>query len=177
MKACQFFRITHRWGALIIAIPLGIVIVTGIILQLKKEFSWIQPPTAKGTGNVPSLSFDQILEVAKTVPDAGIEGWKDIDRLDVRPDKGSVKVRVKNRWEIQLDADSGEILQVAYRRSDLIESIHDGRFFHEKAKLWLFLPAGLILALLWATGMYLFLLPYLVKRRRRKKNRSEMTSF
>ena len=35
MKACQFYRLVHRWGAVIIAVPIGIVIVTGIILQLK----------------------------------------------------------------------------------------------------------------------------------------------
>ncbi len=61
------------------------------------------------------------------------------------------------------------MLQVAYRRSDLIESIHDGSFFHDRAKLWVFLPAGLILIGLWVTGVYLWLLPHLVKRRRKER--------
>jgi hypothetical protein len=30
----------------------------------------------------------------------GIETWSDVDRLDVRPGKGMLKVRAKNRWEI-----------------------------------------------------------------------------
>jgi hypothetical protein len=58
---------------------------------------------------------------------------------------------------------------VAFRRSDLIESIHDGSFFHDSFKVWVFLPTGLILAVLWTTGAYLFLLPYLAKWKRRQK--------
>ena len=107
--------------------------------------------------------------MAKTVPQAEIASWDDIDRLDVRPSKGMVKVRGKNRWEIQIDAQTGEVLQVAFRRSDLIESIHDGTYFHDSFKLWVFLPAGLILAALSITGLYLFCLPYLAKRRQRRK--------
>lgn len=99
----------------------------------------------KGSGSQLSISFDRILEVAKTVPQAEIASWDDIDRLDVRPSKGMVKVRGKNRWEVQIDTHSGEVLQVAVRRSDLIESIHDGSYFHDGFKLWVFLPAGLIL--------------------------------
>jgi hypothetical protein len=99
---------------------------------------------------------------------AGIKDWKDIDRLDVQPTRGMVKVRAKNSWEVQIDLKTGEVLQTAYRRSDLIESIHDGSFFHDYAKLWLFLPSGIVLLLLWLTGIYMFVLPYWVRSRRRK---------
>ena len=79
----------------------------------------------------------------------------------MRPSKGVIKVRAKNRWEVQLDHQSGEILQVAYRRSGLIESIHEGTFFHDKVRLGIFLPSAIILLILWVTGIYLFLMPYL----------------
>jgi uncharacterized iron-regulated membrane protein len=167
-------RVLHRWSALLIALPVLLVITTGIILQTKKEFRWVQPATQPGTGAVPSVPFERILDIAATVPEAEIRAWDDIDRLDVRPGQGMLKVRAKNRWEIQLDATSGDILQVAYRRSDLIESLHDGSFFHHKAKLWVFLPNGLVLLAMWLTGMYLFLLPYRVKRRRRRKQAARM---
>jgi uncharacterized iron-regulated membrane protein len=172
MKFHQLNRVLHRWGGLLIALPVLLVITTGVILQVKKEFTWVQPPTQGGSEGDPALSFDQILAKATTVPEAEIRGWADIERLDVRPDRGMLKVRAKNRWEIQLDAVSGEILQVAYRRSDLIESFHDGSFFHEKAKLWVFLPNGLILLAMWLTGIYLFILPYQVKWRRRRRQRN-----
>ena len=59
------------------------------------------------------------------------------------------------------------MLQTAYRRSDLIESIHDGSFFAgDWTKLGLFLPSGIALLLLWLTGLWMFWLPISVKRRR-----------
>ncbi|MGB0389028.1 MAG: PepSY domain-containing protein [Ardenticatenaceae bacterium] len=162
-------RKTHYWGSIIIAVPVLIVIVTGLILQVKKQSTWVQPPTIKGQGDTPTILFDQILDVAKTVPEAEISSWDDVDRLDVRPGKGVVKIRANNRWEIQADLQTTEILQVAFRRSDWLESIHDGSFFHENAKLWLFLPSGIILLVLWLTGIYMFILPYQVKWKRRMK--------
>jgi hypothetical protein len=59
-------------------------------------------------------------------------------------------------------------LQTARRHSDLIESVHDGSYFHPRFKLWVFLPAGLMLALLLLTGLPLFFQPYLARRRRRR---------
>ena len=157
-------RRLHRWGAILVALPVIVVIATGILLQLKKEWSWLQPPTTSGSGTAPTLSFDAILAAARTVPEAEIETWDDVDRLDVRPGDGIVKVRARNRWEIQIDTQSAEVLQVAYRRSDLIESLHDGSWFG--IKLWIFLPAGLILLLLWGTGVYLWWQPHSARRRR-----------
>ena len=116
-----------------------------------------------------SISFDEILTIAKTVPDAEIQSWEDIDRLDVRIQAGMVKVRSKNNWEIQIDTQSGTILQQAYRRSDIIESIHDGSWFHNKVKLWIFLPTGIVLLILWISGVYMLILPYTVKWKRNRK--------
>jgi hypothetical protein len=92
-----------------------------------------------------------------------------LDRLDVRIQAGMVKVRSKNNWEIQIDTQSGTILQQAYRRSDIIESIHDGSWFHDKVKLWIFLPTGVVLFILWITGVYMLILPYIVKWKRNLK--------
>lgn len=162
-------RSTHYWGAIICAIPILIVIVTGLFLLLKKDIHWIQPPSAQGQGSIPEVSFEQVLEVSKSVKQAQIKDWDDIKLLDVRPGKGIVKIRAKNSWEIQIDHQTMEVLHVAYRRSDLIESIHDGTFFHDKAKIWLFLPAAVILFVLWITGLYLFLTTHFAKRNNKKK--------
>lgn len=158
-------RKIHYWGAIICALPILIVIGSGVLLLLKKEVEWIQPVTVKTESRVSTLEFAQILAIVKTASEAEISSWQDIKRLDIRPNKGVIKVQAENQWEIQLDYATGEILQVAYRRSDFIESIHDGTFFHDSAKLGLFLPAALILLTLWITGIYLFLLPYLSKKK------------
>jgi uncharacterized iron-regulated membrane protein len=167
-------RKIHHWGSIAIAVPLTIVLVTGVLLLLKKEFTWVQPPTIKGAEKGISLEFDQILAVARTVPEAGIETWDDVNRLDVRPGKGMLKVRAENSWEIQIDSTTGAVLQVAYRRSDLIESIHDGSFFGDYAKLWVFLPSALVVIVLWITGMVLFFHPYLARSRNRKAQVSRL---
>lgn len=158
-------RKLHRWGTVLIAVPLLVVICSGLLLQLKKEAAWIQPPTASGVGGDPSVSFDRILAAAISVPEAQVASWADVDRLDVRPSKGIVKVRGRSDVEVQVDTATGEVVQVMRRRSDLIESIHDGSWFHDRVKLWVFLPAGAILLIMWFTGIYLWLLPYLVRRR------------
>ena len=165
MRTSVLLRKLHKWGAVLSALPLLVIVASGILLQLKKDVAWIQPPTQAGAGSELSISFSRILEAARSVPEAGITGWDDVDRLDVRPDKGMVKVRGKNRQEVQVDTAAGEVLQVAYRRSDLIENIHDGSFLNGSAKLCLFLPTGVILLGLWATGLYLFFLPYLRRSR------------
>ena len=168
----KWTRKTHYWGAFIVLLPVLIISITGIFLQLKKEIDWIQPPTVSGDlPNNPSISFEEILEAAKTVKETNIESWNDIDRLDVRNEKGIVKVRTKDRCEVQVDTYSGKVVQVAYRRSDIIEELHDGSWFHENVKLLIFLPSGIILFLLWVTGFYMVLIPYLSKWKKRKSSK------
>jgi len=151
----------------VLILPLIVVVVSGILLQFKKQSGWIQPPTMKGSSRDLEISFERILDIARSVPEAAVESWDDVDRLDVRPGKGMVKVRCKNRIEIQIDTKTGDILQTAVRRSDVIESIHDGSYFHQRTKHWVFFPAALILAGLWGTGVYLFFRPYFSKRKRK----------
>ena len=166
-------RKLHRWGAVAVAIPFLIVICTGLLLQLKKQIPWVQPPEVKGGPASPALSLPAILEIAATVPHAGISDWDHIDRIDVRPSKGMLKVVGKNRWELQVDVATGTVLQTAYRRSDLIESLHDGSFFHDKVKLFVFLPAALVVLGLWITGIYLWLLPYMARRENAERRKAD----
>lgn len=153
-------RKLHRYGSIVTLLPLLVIIPSGLLLQLKKESDWIQPPTQRGAAGPPSVRFDQILAAARSVPAAEVETWDDIDRLDVRPGDGIVKVQARSSIEIQVDLRTGAVLQAAVRRSDLIESIHDGSFFHPKAKLWIFLPTAAILLALWFTGAWLWILPH-----------------
>jgi uncharacterized iron-regulated membrane protein len=166
-----WMRKGHRWGAILIALPFLLVILTGLLLQLKKDWSWVQPPTQRGTGTAPVVSFDAILEAAKTAPEAGIHSWDDVDRLDVRPDRGLVKVQAKSGWEVQVDTGTGKVLQTEYRRSDVIEQIHDGSWFGDRTKLWVFLPVAVVVLGLWISGVYLFILPHSVKWSRAREKR------
>lgn len=162
-------RKVHYWGALACAIPIIIVICTGVLLLLKKESEWIQPSTVNGQSRAPSVGFDKILESLKNNRDINVQSWSDIKRIDVRPSKGIMKVQLKNNWEAQLDQQTAKILKVSFRRSDIIESIHDGSYFHDAAKLWLFLPAAIVLLVLWITGIYLFAITEISKYRSKRK--------
>jgi uncharacterized iron-regulated membrane protein len=169
MKFHLLNRKVHYWASIIVALPILLTIATGILLQVKKQSSWIQPPEQRGVSREATLSFPEILEISKTVPEAEVKSWSDISRIDVRPSRGMLKVTAKNNWEIQIDTQTGEVLQVAYRRSDIIESLHDGSWFTDTVKYWIFLPSGIVLLLLWLTGIYLFILPYWVRWKRTAK--------
>lgn len=161
-------RKLHRWGSIAVALPFLIVLCTGLLLQLKKQLVWVQPPEQKTAVHVPTVTMEQILATAQSVPEAKVASWADIDRLDVRPGKGIVKVATITNWELQMELATGALLQSAYRRSDLIETIHDGSFFHPLMKLWVFFPAAVIVLGLWITGMYLFILPFRARANKRR---------
>ena len=154
-KLRQLSRKLHLWFALAIFIPALIVFGSGILLQVKKQSDWVQPPTLSGVGTQPELSFERILTITAAIPELDVSQWRDIKRVDVRPAKGILKVVAENDWEAQIDAQSGDVLQVAYRRSDIIESVHDGSWFGDFAKLWVFLQAGIGLFCMWLSGVVL----------------------
>lgn len=178
MKPQILLRKIHYWGSIIVALPLLLMIGAGILLMLKKEAEWIQPPSMRGVdAGLPSLTVLQLFDAAKTAPEAADWQWADMERVDFKPGKGIVKFVGSNDWEVQVDTVTGRVLQVAYRRSDFIEALHDGSFFGDGVKLYFFLPAGIILFGLWGTGLYLFFQAHIVKRRKRKARASSARTF
>lgn len=164
MRAPLFWRKAHYWLAIASALPVLLMICTGLLLHVKKDFHWIQPNEQAGTAAPPRVTFDEILAACAAIPELSVDGWDDIARVDLDPADGLLKVTTHQNYEVQLDAADGSVLQVAVRRSDIIESLHDGSWFGGFAKRWIFLPAGVILLVLWGTGIYLFLLPYVRRR-------------
>ncbi|MBK8164543.1 MAG: PepSY domain-containing protein [bacterium] len=168
MKLNHTIRRLHYWVSLAIAIPALILLASGVLLQTKKHWTWVQPPEQRGTGTTPQITLDALLQVLVAQPDLGVRGWDDIHRIDLRPGRGVAKVQLQGGLEVQVDLGTGQVLQQAHRRSDLIESIHDGSFFGgEWSKLGVFLPTGVLLLFLWGSGVFLFLVPWVGKRRRR----------
>lgn len=166
MKMPVFIRKMHHWTSIVIALPVMIVIVTGLLLQVRKQVAWVQPTEQRGSPGDPKVSLDQILAACQAIPEAAIKTWKDIERVDLRPAKGMLKVKSRNNIEIQLDAQSGNVLQVALRRSDIITDLHEGSWFASWTQWGLFLPAAILLLGMWFSGMYLFFYPRFVKARR-----------
>lgn len=111
-----------------------LISVTGIILGWKKHSGdLIMPPTQRGTSEsleewLPVDSLENIALI--TYGDLKL-GTGTIDRLDIRPDKGVVKVIFKDNREIQLDGKIGNVLSTGTRHSDWIEHLHDGSYFDD----------------------------------------------
>ncbi|HEY0144260.1 MAG TPA: PepSY-associated TM helix domain-containing protein [Thermoanaerobaculia bacterium] len=169
MRFNHLNRKVHYWLSIVVALPLVVTAATGLLLQFKKQLPWVQPKEQRGAAGAPTVTFEQVLAAAQSAPEAGVKTWEDISRIDVRPDRGLLKVTTGTKWEIQIDTTSGQVLQVAYRRSDMLEAMHDGSFFSNAAKYGLFIPSGICLLVLWASGLYLFALP--LWRNWRKRHR------
>lgn len=164
-------RKLHYWGSALIAIPLLVVIGSGIVLQLKKDWSWVQPVEHRGLEAAPRIELSDILTALKTHqhPEVQVAGWQDVKRLDVRPDRGVAKATLMNDWEVQIDTTDGRVMQVAYRRSDWLEALHDGSIVNDAYKMWIVFPSAIVLLFLWGSGMWMWLWPFLNRRRVRAK--------
>jgi len=169
MSSFKFFWTAHKWVGITAAIVLINIASTGLLLLVKKNFAWIQPPEQRGLAeNSLTVSFDRILESLRQHPALEISSWEDVDRMDVRPGKGMAKIRASNHWEAQVDLTTGEVLQTAFRRSDIIESIHDGSFYAGWIHAVVMPAVAICLLFLVVSGLYLWIEPTIRKRRRRR---------
>lgn len=158
-KSIRGYRKVHRYLGLTIAILLIISAVTGILLAWKKDVSILQPPTLKGE-NISLDSYQSVEELsiaALSAVDSLNLGANNLDRIEYRPTKGIAKVIFDTgNWEVQVDATSLEVLSVAKRHSDWIESLHDGSIISDFFKLISMNFLGLGLLLLILTGFWLW---------------------
>ena len=179
MNVFKLFWNLHKWIGLAIALVVAVVSVTGFLLLVKKEFSSIQPPTQKGVeGSVEEfLPISAILEAARATGDPAFATFDDIDRIDMRPGKRVHKVRSKHGYkEIQIDAITGEVLLEAWRPSDLIEAIHDGSWFADVWHDYGMPIVALGLLFLSFSGVYIWAVPVMRKRRRQKAKAAEASA-
>lgn len=178
IKSLRQFRVWHRYIGLTVAILVFISAITGIFLALKKEFDVIQPPTQRGISKnlAEWKSVAELAQIAKTAfeerfPDAE----NTIDKMDVRPSKGIVKVVFdKGWWEVQVDGVSGEVKSIARRHSDWIEAVHDGSIISDGFKLFSMNFLGIGLLIMLVTGLWLWYGP---KRYRVAKEKIKQQSL
>lgn len=165
----MLWRKVHYWTSLPLFLTIFVIATTGILLSLKKDFDSLQPPTQVGTGigNLQRPVADLVAAVG-TVPGHEQSTWRDVDRIDIRPGDGIAKVILHSRTEVQVDVATGRVVSVAYRTSDWLETIHDFSFLGGWSKYVFSTGTGLLLIGMASTGVYLFLLPMLARRRKRR---------
>lgn len=131
-KILRIFRKIHRTTGAFLFVFFFIIAITGFLLGIKKHSAGIiLPQTQKGTSTelhdflpLDSLQNNAVHFLSVYLND---KEKSEIDRIDVRPDKGMVKFTFKsNFYEVQVDGSTGGLLQIETRRSDVIEKIHDG---------------------------------------------------
>lgn len=144
-----------------------ITATTGILLGLKKNVDILQPPEQKGTSTDLSqwVSIDVIVKSATYAVDSVVGRSIKVDKLDVRPSKGIVKVLFKDGyWEVQVDGTTGKSLSVLRRHSDWIEHLHDGSIISDFVKITYTNLMGWGLLILSLSGFWLWYGPKIVKK-------------
>lgn len=167
-KLLRFVRKIHRYTGVALFLFFAIVGITGILLGWKKNSNgYLLPDTEKGqsTEMVTWLSMDSIstLAMAELARSYGGDFQAEIDRLDVRPSKGMVKVLFdKDNIGIQLDLTTGQVLNNGKRRADWLEDVHDGTIVDDLLgtknvfKLFYTTIMGLALLIFTVTGFWLW---------------------
>ena len=150
----EFCRKYHFYLAIPVFLPWLVVSFSGLMLQVRYEVPWIMPERAQGISTTPSIAFTDVLEKVKKIKGLEVDKWKNIHRVYVYPNEGNISVRTKKRWQVQFDAETGELLDLSVRRTDLIEDIHEGKWLG--ANLWFFLPAHILSIVFWFFGVSLW---------------------
>lgn len=150
----------HLWLGILATGVILLVSVTGVLLNHKRPLGLMPDVSHR-----PSGSFQAALPLAELArraeaavgPSVAVAG---IDRMDVRPDDGLVKVRFNDRavQEVDLDLNTGRVLHVGERNDVFLEKLHSGEVFGDG---WVLLSdaSAVMLALLLLSGYWLWLFP------------------
>jgi uncharacterized iron-regulated membrane protein len=142
-KVLRATRKLHRLSGISLFMFFFIMAVTGILLGWKKHSGEvIMPDTYRGTTIEMAewLPLDRLSLLAVSALEKQTGERLEVDRIDVRPGKGVLKVLFKDKQlEVQLDGATGEVLSVGRRHNDWIEQVHDGSIIDD----WLGIPHGI----------------------------------
>src|SRR5687768_1238407 len=102
VKNLRRFRTLHKLTGVVLAFFFLVIASTGILLGWKKDVEILQPSTREGqsTDLTQWKTFQEITFNAKVALESSGVQNSEIDRLDVRLDKGIIKVLFKHAyWE------------------------------------------------------------------------------
>ena len=150
----------HLWVGVIFTFALLSISITGILLNHKRGLG-LMPDVS----NTPTALFTNAMPLAELALKARaasgpVIGNTEVDRMDVRPGDGLVKIRFSDpaSTEVTLDIYSGKTLHIGRRGDVFLERLHSGEAF---GKRWVLLSdaAAVALTLLLVSGYWLWLVP------------------
>lgn len=176
-KLLRIFRKIHRVTGATLFIFFFFIAITGLLLGWKKHSGGIiLSKSYKGisTDLKDWLPIDSLNTLANyyLLETISPELSTDIDRIDIRKDKGMVKfIYTEHLWGLQLDGATGKLLHVDRRYSDLIENIHDGSILDKylgtsdnQVKVFYTTVMGVALLIFTITGFWLWYGPKRMRR-------------
>jgi len=149
---------THVWVGVLATALVIVVSVTGIMLNHKSTLGFMPDAESVEAGLEGALPLDELVRAAEGAVGNRV-AVAGVDRMDVRPDKGFVKVRFADRvvTEATVSLRTGEVLAVGERNDVFLEKLHSGEIFGDG---WILLSdalaVGLLLLLLSGTWMWLY---------------------
>jgi uncharacterized iron-regulated membrane protein len=163
----------HLWLGVVVTVALVSISITGVLLNHKRGLGLMpnvpHEPTAPFAQAIPLERL--ALAALEAAPQASKGDWKAgdpvdialIDRMDVRPRDGLVKVRLRDKasMEMTVDLASGKVIHTGPRGDVFLEKLHSGEVFGGQPFVILsdIAAIGLIVTLI--TGYWLWLAPKL----------------
>ncbi|MGE3608412.1 MAG: PepSY domain-containing protein [Bacteriovoracaceae bacterium] len=141
----------HRVLSITIALPFLIILLSGIILQLRNVIPFVQPKSVKmeRVELMPLKTFEEIISASKV-------NKEDIDQIIYRPNKFHLALRLKNGHEIQMHPQTGEVLVSSPRYTAFLIELHQGSIWGKLGQYGIILPTALALILLIITGILIY---------------------
>lgn len=150
----------HLWLGVISTVLVVLICITGILLNHKRGLGLMPDVSNEASGALgAALSMGELAARAEAAVGVTIAATG-IDRMDVRPGDGLIKVRFDDQdvTEATVDIHSGEVLHVGARNDVFIEKLHSGEIFGSRGIL-LSDFAAVVLTILVITGIWLWVYP------------------
>lgn len=161
----------HLWLGVLVTVALVTISITGILLNHKRGLGLMPDVEHSPTGAFgQSISLERMAHAAlEAAPQSARGNWRPgdpvdialIDRMDVRPRNGLVKVRLRDKasMEMTVDIASGKVIHVGRRGDVFLEKLHSGEAFGGLRYVILSDIAAIALVLTLITGYWLWLVP------------------
>lgn len=121
----------HLWIGVLFSAVLLVISITGILLNHKTALGLMPEVSNKRSADFPrALPLPELSRIALEA--AGeTKGVAAIDRMDVRPKNGLVKVRLRDRstTEVTVDIYTGQVLHMGARSDVFMEKLHSPESF------------------------------------------------
>ena len=171
MRVFRTIWLLHRWLGIAAGLILMMVSITGFLLLVKKDYDWIQPPTMKcAEGSIDELQpLPKVYDAVFALGLPQFRSEEDIARIDFRPRKRLHKVVSKHDdLEVQVCAITLKTSEPRERRSDWLESLHDGSWFGDFAHDRVMPVVAFLLLFLAGSGYVMWAVPKWKKWRKRR---------